>query len=119
MQITGEDATTLRLGERIALWAKARNLGTKEIAMKARLDVRTARAVLEGGAGGQVFDRLSEAYGWDFIEHVMTPVVGADPITAREREIEHERREIAAREARLQRLRAAVSEDRAGLRVVS
>lgn len=60
---------------------------------------------------------LASAYGWDFIEQVMTPAVGADPITAREREIEHEKREIAAREARLRRLRASV-EDRAVLRMV-
>ena len=48
----------------------------------------------------------------------MTPVVGTDPIAALEREIENEKREIAAREARLDRLRASVS-GREALRSVS
>ena len=61
---------------------------------------------------------LASAYGWDFIESVMTPVVGDDPIAALEKEIENEKRGIAAREARLERLRACV-EDRGRLRSVA
>jgi len=75
-------------------------------------------SVLEGSCGVRAFDALSAAYGWDFIESIMTPVVGTDPIAALEREIENEKREIAAREARLDRLRASVS-GREALRSVS
>mgnify|MGYP000907498617 FL=1 len=87
-------------------------------AMSANLDVRTARSVLEGSCGVRGFDALASAYGWDFIESVMTPVVGDDPIAALEKEIENEKRGIAAREARLERLRACV-EDRGRLRSVA
>ena len=53
--------------------------------MSANLDVRTARSVLEGSCGVRGFDALASAYGWDFIESVMTPVVGDDPIAALEK----------------------------------
>ena len=119
MHFHGGDAELLHLGERVAEWARERKLTAKEVALAARLDLRTARSVLEGSCGVRAFDGLARAYGWDFLEHVMTPAVGADPITAREREIEHEKREIAAREARLDRLRQARgASDRSGLRMV-
>lgn len=111
------------MGLRVRDFLTTLGLTEKELSMRVGIDLRTARSAKEGSCGPHTFDAMSRAFGWDFIEFVMTPVVGADPITAREREIENERKEIAAREARLDRARAArrmpVAEDRSWPRLAT
>lgn len=99
-------------GERIAAWVEAymreRGLGVGELAFRVKADKRDLNRLLrDRSCGPRLNDALEEAFQWDFIEQVATPVVGADPITAREKELACERSELAARELHLQRLRAA------------
>lgn len=115
-------------GERVAAWVDdymaLHKLALGELAFRIRADKRDLRRLLnERTCGSRLEDALAAYFGWQFIEAVFTPVVGADPVTALEREIERERAEIAAREERLERLRSA---DRArgsvsggGLRLVT
>lgn len=110
--ITVQNDRTPSRGERIAAWVERymRNTGLTagEIAWKVGADKRDIRRLLaDRSCGPRLNDDLEAAFGWDFVEQVATPIVGADPITAREREIANERNELAAREARLERLRAA------------
>lgn len=102
----GEDAGLLHLGERVAGWLREQRLTAKEVAMRAKLDERTARSLLEGSCGVRAFDALARAYSWPFIESVMEPAVGADPLTAREMELEARQAETAALHARVERERA-------------
>jgi type II secretory pathway component PulM len=107
-------------GERIARWLEtymdARGLSVAEIAFRVKADKRDIRRLLnERSCGPRLNDDLEAAFGWDFIEHVATPVVGADPLTAREREVEQRLAEAAAIQARLERDRASRAARRAGL----
>lgn len=108
------------LGRRAAQWLDARDLSPAEIAVRAQVDKRDVwRLLNEGQCGPRMWDALARAFGWDFIESVMEPAVGADPITARERQLAQRQAEVAAIHARLERERAARgAEDRGGLRVV-
>jgi len=117
----GSDAGLLHLGERVAAWLRHQRLTAKEVAVAAALDVRTARTVLEGSCGVRALDALAKVYGWEFIEAVMTPAVGADPLTARERDLARRQAEAAALHARIERERAVragtlVSEDHRAVR---
>ncbi len=108
MQKYGTDRRPLpHLGERVRGFLEQLRLSEKELAMKAKIDVRTARSAKEGSCGPLTFDALARAFGWDFIEQVMTPCVGADPLSAREAELERQMAEVAAVDARLERERAA------------
>lgn len=91
----------------MAAWLEAQGWKASGLVMRTGLDKRDAQRVLDGSCGVRAFDRLARAFGWPFLEAVMSPVVGADPLTALENEIERERTEIAAREARLANLRSA------------
>jgi len=95
------------LGERVRTFLAPLGLSEKELAIRASIDVRTARSAKEGSCGPSTFDALAGAFGWDFIEQVMTPCVGADPLAAREAELEQRLAEAAAVHARLERERAA------------
>lgn len=95
------------LGERVSVWLRDGGYTAGTLVLKTGLDKRDAQRVLDGSCGTRAWDRLSATFGWAFVEAIMTPVVGDDPITAREKELTRERVEIAAREARLERLRAA------------
>jgi len=102
------------LGERVRSFLEPMRLSEKELAIRAGIDVRTARSAKEGSCGPLTFDALARAFGWDFIEQVMTPCVGADPLTAREAELERHMAEAAAVQARLERERAVRARSRAG-----
>jgi hypothetical protein len=105
----GEIPRLSHLGSRVAKWLEAHGYKASAVAIQTGLDKRDAQRVVEGSCGPRAFDRLAQAFGWPFLEAVMAPVVGADPLTALENEIERERNEIAARESRLARLRSARS----------
>jgi hypothetical protein len=95
------------LGLRVARWLKARSVKPADLVQRAGLDKRSAASVLEGHCGPRAWDALSAAFGWDMIEAVMAPVVGADPIAAREAELEARLAAAAALHARLERERTA------------
>jgi hypothetical protein len=103
------------LGERVRSFLAPLGLTEKELAIRANIDVRTARSAKEGSCGPATFDALAEAFQWEFIEAVMTPVVGADPLTAREAQLERHMAEAAAIQARLERERAVRARHRAGM----
>jgi len=95
-------------GERIALWLdrymRDTGLSVGEVAFKIKADKRDVRRLLsDRSCGPRLNDALEEAFGWDFIEQVATPVVGADPMTARERELERRLADAAALHARVER----------------
>lgn len=98
-------------GERIAAWVEdymaARGLGIGELAFRVGADKRDIRRLLnERSCGPRLNDDLEAAFQWDFIEAVATPVVGADPITAREKAIEQRLAQAAALHAHVERDRA-------------
>lgn len=106
-----KDSTPSR-GSRVAAYVEThmrrRGLGIGELAFAAGVDKRDLRRLLtEQSCGWRLEDALAAFFGWDFTHAVMTPVHGADHLTALEVEIERERNEIAARENRLARLRSA------------
>ena len=99
-------------GERIAAWVesymRANGMGVSEIAFLIGADKRDVRRLIaDRSCGPRLNDLLEAAFAWDFIETVATPVVGADPITAREVELAQRLAEAAAVHARLERERAA------------
>jgi hypothetical protein len=99
-------------GERIATWVEnymQRNgLGVGELAFRVGADKRDIRRLItDRSCGPRLNDDLEAAFGWDFIEQVATPVVGADPISAREAELERHIRQVEALHARIERERAA------------
>ena len=99
-------------GERVATWVEtymqSQGLSVGELAFRTRVDKRDLRRLLtDRSCGWRLEDALAGLFGWDFIEAVMTPVVGADPLQARERELEQRLAEAAALHARLGREHAA------------
>ena len=99
-------------GERVAAWVERyiadRGLGIGELAFQANVDKRDLRRLLNPphNCGWRLEDSLAAFFGWDFTEAVMTPVHGADPTTARERELETRLSQAAALHARIERERA-------------
>lgn len=109
----GNDRVPAR-GERIATWVQnymwAHGISIGELAFRVNADKRDIRRLLnDRSCGPRLNDDLEAAFGWDFIEQVATPVVGADPLSAREAELERHQAEAAAIHARLQRERTARS----------
>ena len=106
-------------GERVAQFVEAQmrltGVQVNELAFRVRADSRDLRRLLnDRSCGSRLEDCLAAYFGWLFVEEVMTPVIGADPITARERELEARRAQAAAIHARLERDRAVRRElDRA------
>jgi hypothetical protein len=99
-----------RVAEALGAQMRARLMGVAEVAIWARCDKRDVRRLLsEQVCGWRLFECLAEAFGWDFVESVMTPVVGADPVTAREKELAAHEAQVAALHARLQRERSCRS----------
>ena len=99
-------------GERVAAWVedhmRLTGSGVGEVAFRIKADKRDVRRLLaDRSCGPRLEDALAAYFGWDFIEDVMTPVVGADPLTAREIELETRRAQAAAVHARLERERVA------------
>ena len=98
-------------GERVASWVEdylnRHGLGAGELAFRTRSDKRDLqRLITDRSCGSRLEDRLAAYFGWMFVEAVFAPVIGGDPIETLEKELERERSEIAARELRLERLRA-------------
>lgn len=98
-------------GERVAAWVEAQmqatGLSVGELAFAARVDKRDLRRLLnERSCGHRLEDDLAAHFGWAFTEAVMTPVHGADPITARERELAQRLSRAAALHERVERDRA-------------
>lgn len=98
-------------GERIAAWVEnymaERGLSIGELAFRVNADKRDIRRLLkERSCGPRLNDDLEAAFQWDFIEAVATPVVGADPITTREKAIEQRLAQAAALHAHVERDRA-------------
>jgi hypothetical protein len=101
------------MGDRVADELRALGLTAKEIALKVEwatghpIGVKTIQNAMIGSLSLDTYDHLVGAFGWDFADNVTTPRIGATREASLEQEIAHERAEIAAREARLDRLRAA------------
>jgi len=98
-------------GERVACWVErymqAQGLSIGEVAFRIRADKRDVRRLLaDRSCGHRLEDKLAAYFGWTFVRTVMAPVIE----TAIEAEIDRERSEIAAREARLAKLYAARAE---------
>lgn len=98
-------------GERIASWVRdyMRRVGLSvgELAFKVQADKRDIRRLInENSCGPRLNDALEEAFGTDFIDDVSRPVVG-DRIARLEREIASERAKMAAKDAQINRERAA------------
>jgi hypothetical protein len=115
-------------GERVAAYVEAylrahEGLSLGELAFRLRADKRDMRRLLnERSCGWRLEDALAAYFGPDFVDAVFAPVCGSGP-SLRERELERERAEIAARRERLERDRAARqmarTEGSAVLRMVS
>jgi hypothetical protein len=99
-------------GERVAKYVEAyleacRGLSLGELAFRLQADKRDLqRLVRDRSCGWRLEDALAAYFGDDFVDAVFRPVIGAGP-SIRERELERERIEIAARKARLDKERAA------------
>lgn len=114
-------------GERVAKYvddylAVHRGLSLGELSFRLRADKRDMqRLIRDRSCGPRLEDALAAYFGPDFCEAVFGPLWGDGP-SIREREIERERAEIAARNAHLDRLwearRTGRPADSPGLRVV-
>lgn len=98
-------------GERVAAWVEDHlrhsRSTSRELAFRLRAEPRDlTRLLAERTCGSRLEDRLAAYFGWTFVEAVFAPVV-PDPLQLLEREVERERAEMAAREARLEALRAS------------
>ena len=99
-------------GERVAKWVERHmrdhGLSVGEIAFSVHADKRDVRRLLnDRSCGSRLEDSLATHFGWAFVEDVMTPAIGADPLTAREQELAKHQVEITAINHRLARDRAA------------
>lgn len=96
-----------------------RGVTAKELAMQMKawasedprnrwaLDYRTIQHAMAGSACAlDTYLALSGFFGWDFTETVQTPIHGADPMTARERQLEARLAQAAALHERIERERA-------------
>lgn len=97
-------------------------LSLGELSFRIRADKRDLRRLLnEQTIGWRLDERLAAYFGDDFVEAMYRPVIGPTG-SQRLRELERERSEIAAREARLASRREAArsrgAEDRGHLRLV-
>ena len=112
-------------GERVAAWVedhmRLTGSGVGEVAFRIRADKRDVRRLLaDRSCGPRLEDALAAYFGWPFIESVFTPVVGSDPLTALERELEARLAQAAAVHERLEKERglrtpaSAVDRNKAG-----
>lgn len=112
MGFSAKNSTLPARGARVAAWVQAQleasGRTVSELAFAARVDKRDLRRLLNPphSCGHRLEDDLAAYFGWDFTEAVMTPVHGADPTTARERELEQRLSQAAALHARVERERA-------------
>lgn len=106
--ITDKSDSVPARGDRVATYLEDYmnshpGLSLGELAFSLNADKRDLRRLLnDRSCGWRLEDALAGYFGDDFVEAVFRPVVG----NRRERELERERAEIAARSERLQRDRA-------------
>lgn len=125
--ITDKNDTVPGRGERVAAYVEAYfafhpGLTVGELAFRLKADKRDLRRLLQDrSCGWRLEDSLAAYFGDDFVEAVFRPVIGTGP-SRREKELERERAEMAARRERLERdreaRREAASEPPGVLRVV-
>lgn len=107
-------------GERVATatvqFMEARGLTRSELAFQAQVDKRDLERLLtRQQCGPRLEDSLELFFGWDFTEVVASALHGADPLAAREAELERQLATAAALQARIERERAARSAAPAGV----
>ena len=101
-----------RRGDRAAAYlerymARRPGLTVGELAFSLQVDKRDLRRLLaERSIGWRLDERLAAYFGDDFVEAMYRPVIGSEG-SQRLRELDRERAEICAREARLASRRAA------------
>lgn len=100
-EMDARGVTAKELAQQIAMWA------AQDSQNRQPLDFRTIQNAMAGSCGLETYFTLSGFFGWDFIEEVQTPVVGADPLSAREAALVRHQAQAAALHARLVRERAA------------
>lgn len=117
---TVQNDTTPPRGERVATYVEGylrehAGLSVGELAFRLRADKRDLRRLLnDRSCGWRLEDALAAYFGPVFVDAVFAPVCGSGP-SIREKQLEREIAEMAAKRERLERDRA---DDRAG-RVVS
>jgi len=107
---------------------EARGLTAKELSVALRgwaaddpanrwpVDYRTIQHAAAGTACAlDTYLALAGFFGWDFNESILTPIHGADPLTAREAEVVRQLNQAAALQARVERDRALRSAPPPGL----
>lgn len=117
-----------RVAPLLRLEMDERGISAKELAMLLKswaksdpanrwaVDYRTIQHAMAGTACAlDTYLALSGFFGWDFTENVQTPIHGADPLTAREAEVERQLTQIAALQARVERDRALRGQPPVGL----
>lgn len=97
-------------GERVAKWIEAHMAATgvsvPELAFRLRTDKRDLQRLLrDRSCGHRLEGALAAYFGWDFVEDVFTPAIGAGPITAREALLAARQAEVVALHARIERER--------------
>lgn len=109
---TDRNAALPTRGARVAAYVAEyldahRGLSNGELAFRLKVDKRDLRRLLaERSCGWRLEDALAAYFGPDFVDAVFAPVIGTGP-SIRERELDRERAEIAARRERLERDREA------------
>lgn len=123
MGITNQNSNTPDLPERVAAYVEEYlseygGLTLGELAFRVKADKRDLQRLLrDRSCGWRLKESLAAYFGDDFIEQVWRPVVGDGP-SRRERELDRERAEIAARREKMERRRAedrSFQSDRAGV----
>lgn len=99
-EMEARGATAKELADEIKLWARHDPIHRQAV------DYRTIQKAMDGQCALETFFTLAGFFGWDFGEQVLTPVIGADPLTAREVELEQRLASAAALHARVERDRA-------------
>lgn len=98
-------------GERVAGWVeglmRASGMSPGEFAFKVRADKRDVQRLLaDRSCGHRLEDKIAAVFRWDFIEAVMSPVCGGDPLAVREEQLAQRLAEAAAIHARVERERS-------------
>lgn len=110
-EIMAKNDTLPGRGERVADYVSAYlrthpGLSLGELAFALRADKRDLRRLLDlKSVGWRLEDQLAAYFGDDFVEAVFRPVIGDGP-SRRQKELDRERAEIAARAERIARDRA-------------
>lgn len=100
-EITERGLSVKELALEIEAWA------SRDAANRKALDWRTVKKATEGSCELDTALNLIGFFGWDFAEALLTPIAGADPLTAREAERDQMLAAASAIGARLDREHAA------------